>query len=79
MFTRIRESPPRTLELPDAFEDLNGVISADLKVIVSALTQRAGERMLLSLRQRQQLQRTLWNNLIQVINETLEPLQVERQ
>jgi hypothetical protein len=79
MSTRIRESPPRTLELPDAFEDLTGVISADLKVIVSALTQRAGERMLLSHRQRQQLQRTLWDNLTQIINETLEPLSVERQ
>ena len=79
MFTRTQESPPRILELPDAFEDLTGVISADLKVIVTALTQRAGERMLLSPRQRQQLQRTLWDNLTQVLNETLEPLQIERQ
>jgi hypothetical protein len=67
------------LELPDAFEDLTGVISADLKVIVTALTQRAGERLLLSPSQRQQLQRTLWNNLTQVINQTMEPLSVERQ
>jgi hypothetical protein len=67
------------LELPDAFEDLTGVISADLGVIVTALTQRAGERMLLSPRQRQELRRALWNNLTQVINETLEPLRVERQ
>jgi hypothetical protein len=66
------------LELPDAFEDLTGVISADLKVIVTALTQRAGERLLLSPSQRQQLQRTLWNNLTQVINQTMEPLSVER-
>jgi hypothetical protein len=79
MSTCTRESPPRTLELPDAFEDLTGVISADLKVIVAALTQRAGERMLLSRRQRQQLQRSLWDNLTQALNETLEPLRVERQ
>ena len=79
MSTRTRESPPRTLELPDAFEDLTGVLSGDLKVIVAALTQRASERMLLSHRQCQQLQRTLWDNLTQVINETLEPLSVERQ
>ncbi len=79
MSTRTQQSPPRILELPDAFEDLTGVISADLKVIVTALTQRAGERMLLSRRQRQQLQRTLWDNLTQVINETLEPLSVERR
>ncbi len=78
MSTCIRESRPRTLELPDAFEDLTGVISADLRVIVTALTQRAGERMLLSPRQRQQLQHTLWDNLTRVLNETMEPLRVER-
>ena len=79
MSTCTQDGSPRTLEMPDAFEDLTGVISADLRVIVNALTQRAGERMLLSRRQREQLQRTLWDNLAQVINETLEPLQVQRQ
>ena len=78
MFTCTQETPQRTLELPDAFEDLTGIISADLKVIVTALTQRAGERLLLSPSQRHQLQRTLWNNLTQVINQTMEPLSVER-
>jgi hypothetical protein len=78
MSTCTQESPTQTLELPDAFEDLTGVIGADLKVIVTALTQRAGERLLLSPGQRQQLRRTLWNNLIHVINETMEPLSVER-
>jgi hypothetical protein len=79
MFTCTQEGSPRTFELPDAFEDLTGVISADLKVIITALTQRAGERMLLSRRQRQEFQCTLWDNLTQVINQTLEPLNVERQ
>jgi len=79
MFTCTQESPPRSLELPDAFEDLTGVIASDLKVIVNALTQRAGERRLLSRRQRQQLQRTLWDNLTRALMETLEPLDVERQ
>jgi hypothetical protein len=74
-----QESPPRTLELPDAFEDLTGVIAVDLKVIVGALAQRAGERLLLSRRGRVKLARTLWNNLTQVINESMEPLTVERQ
>ena len=79
MSTCTRESSPRSLELPDAFEDLTGVIASDLRVIVNALTQRAGERMLLSHRQRQQLQRTLWNNLARALTESLEPLDVERQ
>jgi hypothetical protein len=78
MSTCTRESRPRTLDLPDAFEDLTGVISSDLRVIVTALTQRAGERLLLSPRQRQQLQHSLWDNLTRVLNETMEPLRVER-
>jgi hypothetical protein len=78
MSTSTQESPPQTLELPDAFEDLTGVIGADLKVIVMALTERAGERLFLSRRQRLQLQHRLWNKLTQVINETMEPLSVER-
>jgi hypothetical protein len=79
MSTCTRETLLRSLEFPDAFEDLSGVIASDLRVIVNALTQRAGERMLLSHRQRQQLQRTLWNNLAQALTEALEPLDVERQ
>ena len=79
MSTCTRGSSPRSLELPDAFEDLTGVIASDLRVIVNALTQRAGERMLLSHRQRQQFQRTLWNNLTQTLMESLESCDVERQ
>jgi hypothetical protein len=68
----------RSLELPDAFEDLSGVIRADLKVIVTALSQRASERLLLSRRQSLELQRALWNDLTRVISETVEPLTIER-
>ena len=34
------------LELPDPFEDLTGVIGSDLKVIATALAERAGDRLL---------------------------------
>ena len=78
MSTCTHESPPGTLELPDAFEDLTGVITLDLRVIVTALTQRAGERLLLSRNQRHELRRRLWDNLTQVINETMEPLKADR-
>jgi hypothetical protein len=74
-----RENPLNTLELPPALEDLTGVISADLKVIVSALAERAGERLLMSRSQSLQLRRVLWNNLTQAINQSVEPLDVERQ
>ncbi len=79
MSTCTRESRPRSLDLPDPFEDLTGVISSDLRVIVTALAQRAAERMLLSPRQCQQLQRKLWDDLARVINESMAPLDVERQ
>ena len=39
MPTRTRNDTFRTLDFPDAFEDLTGVIGSDLKVIVKALTQ----------------------------------------
>jgi hypothetical protein len=75
----MHKASPHSLQLPPEFEDLTGVIQNDLKVIVSVLTQRATERLLLSRRQSQQLQRTLWNSLIETINKGLEPLSVEHR
>jgi hypothetical protein len=79
MSTRTRDNTLHTLKLPDTFEDLTGLISSDLKVIATALAERAGDRLLLSPRQCQQLRRKLWNKLNQAINETMESLTVERQ
>ena len=55
MSTRMHKVPLEALQLPTEFEDLTGVIQSDLKVIVSVLTQRATERLLLSGCQSQQL------------------------
>jgi hypothetical protein len=79
MSTRTRDNTLSGLKLPDPFEDLTGVISSDLRVIATALAQRAGDRLLLSPRQTQHLRRKLWNKLTQAINETMDPLTVERQ
>jgi hypothetical protein len=79
MSTRTREKPLPTLQLPEPFEDLTGLISSDLKVIATALAERAGDRLLLSPRQSHHLRRKLWKNLTQAINETMESLTVERQ
>jgi hypothetical protein len=68
-----------SLELPNEFEDLSGLIQTDLKVIVSALVQRAGERLLLTRRETQQLRRSLWNNLTQAVNDAVEPLSADRR
>ena len=77
MTNRMHRSPLRSLQLPPEFEDLTGVIQNDLKVIVSILTERATDRLLLSGRQSQQLQRALWSSLTETINKSLEPLSVE--
>ena len=51
MSTRTRDNTLPTLNLPDPFEDLTGLIGSDLKVIATALAERAGDRLLLSPRQ----------------------------
>ena len=79
MATRTRDNTLQTLNLPDTFEDLSGLIGADLRVISTALAERAGDRLLLSPRQCHQLRRKLWNKMTQAINETMGSLTVERQ
>jgi hypothetical protein len=78
MSTRTHDDALRSLQLPDPFEDLTGVIGSDLKVIATALAERAAVRLLLSRRQTHELRRTLWNNMTEAINETMESLTVER-
>jgi hypothetical protein len=73
------ETSLRTLELPDEFEDLTGLLQSDLKAVVALLTERATERLLLTRRETRQLRQTLWNNLAQVVNQVVEPLSAERR
>lgn len=79
MATCKQESPFLSLELPNEFEDLSGLIQTDLKVLVAALTERACSRLLLTRRETQQLRRTLWNNLTQAVNDAVEPLSADRR
>jgi hypothetical protein len=79
MSTRMQRSTLDSLKLPTEFEDLTGVIQNDLKVIVTVLTERATERLLLSRRQSLQLQTSLWNSLTETINKGLETLSVEHR
>ncbi|APW60144.1 hypothetical protein [Paludisphaera borealis] len=79
MLPRIQKPALRTLDLPPEFEDLTGVINSDVKVIVSILAERASERLLLSKRQTQQLQRSLWNSLAETINDKIKVLSVDRR
>jgi len=69
----------QSLELPDEFEDLTGLIQSDLKAIVALVTQRATDRLLLTRRESRQLRETLWNKLTQVLNEAVEPLSADRR
>ena len=73
------KSPLLSLELPNEFEDLSGLIQTDMKVIVAALVDRAGERLLLTQRENLQLRRTLWNNLTRAVNDAVEPLSADRR
>jgi hypothetical protein len=75
----MHKSTAYPLHLPPEFEDLTGVVQNDLKVMVSILTDRASERLLLSRRQSQLLRRSLWEGLTRALNEKLEPLSVERR
>lgn len=65
------------LDLPAEFEDLSGLLHADLNAIVAMLTQRAHERLFLTGREYHHLQANLWNNLRAVVQEALEPLSTE--
>jgi hypothetical protein len=65
------------LELPAEFDDLAGMVIADLRAIVAMLARRANERLLLSRREHRTLQVELWNNLTSAINETVAPLSAE--
>jgi hypothetical protein len=67
------------LELPAEFEDLSGLLRADLHAVVSMLTQRAHERLMLTRREYLELRQTLWNGLAEVVNTTVEPLTAERR
>ena len=67
------------LELPAEFEDLEGLLRADLRAVVAMLTQRANERLLLTRREYHQLRATLWNNLTAAVNNAVEPLSAERR
>ena len=67
------------LVLPDEFEDLGGLLMADLKSVVAMLAQRADERLLLTRREGRQLRAQLWNGLTDAINQAVEPLTAERR
>lgn len=79
MAPRIQTPAPRSLDLPPEFEDLAGPISGDLKVVVSILAERAGERLMLSNRQSQMLRRALWNRLVDSVNAEIRPLTADHR
>jgi hypothetical protein len=73
------ETALNELELPTEFEDLEGLLRADLRAMVAMLTQRANERLLLTRREHHHLRSELWNNLTAAINSAVEPLTAERR
>jgi hypothetical protein len=64
------------LELPAEFEDLEGLIQADLQAVVGMLVTRAHERLYLTRREHRHLQAELWNGLAEAINAATAPLSI---
>jgi len=79
MSTVNRDSALRSLQLPAEFEDLTGLLETDLRAMVSAISQRASERLLLTRRETKHLRQSLWNRLAQAVNESVEPLSADRR
>ncbi len=65
------------LDLSPEFEDLEGLVEADLRAIVNMLTDRARDRLMLTRREAALLRSSLWNSLVGSIEEGLEPLSAE--
>ena len=65
------------LSLPDEYEELAGMVEADLKAIASTLTRRAHERLLLTRREYRQLHHDLIARMSEAISETMAPLSAE--
>lgn len=71
------ETTYASLDLPASLQDLDGLLQADLRAIVSMVTTRAHERLFLTGREYQTLQRSLWNRLVGAINDSIEPLTLD--
>ncbi len=74
-----QETALRRLELPAEFEDLSGLLQTDIRAIVAVVTERAGERLLLTRRESRQLRQALWNRLTDAVNVSLAPLTAEHR
>jgi hypothetical protein len=74
-----REASFTALELPPEFRDIEGLLEADLKAIVTMVTQRAHQRLFLTKREYHELQATVWNELTEVLNNALDPLSADRR
>ena len=79
MATCQRDKTYRRLELPGEFEDMEGLLQADLRAVVSMLTERANERLFLTRREMESLRSRLWNGLTDVVNTSMEPLTAENR
>ncbi len=72
-----REATFEALELPPGLDELEGLVHADLRAIVTMLTTSAHDRLFLTNREFQSLQQTLWNRMVEAINDSVAPLSVE--
>ena len=74
-----RETTFISLDLPQEFDGLEGLVQADLQAIVTMIAQRAHDRLFLTRREFADLQATLWNRLTEAVHSTVAPLSVENR
>ncbi len=67
------------LELPEEFEDLEGLLRSDLQAIIGMFAQRAHDRLFLTRREFRELQAELWNGMTEAIRTAVAPLSVENR
>ncbi len=65
------------LDLSPELREVKGLVETDLRAVVSMLTAQADARLMLTRREIRQLQRNLWNGMVQTINRVVEPLSAE--
>jgi hypothetical protein len=68
-----------SLALPAEFDDIEGLLRADLRAVVSMVAQRANERLLLTRREYAELRTKLWNQMVSAVNQAVEPLSADRR
>ncbi len=68
-----------SLDMPEEFDGLEGLIHADLQAVVAMIVERAHERLHLTRREHKQLQAEVWNGMADALNAATAPLSLQNR